>query len=229
MQLRTVSVPIHAPVAKLGGQPVWLETPTWPLSRVLNTPMMFVGQFPVPGDPRRLAYLFVTDDDDGTAETFAPEAGENALLVQPGGRIPPFVAVTETATGPCLWRRGVTWNDKVPVELAVELTRLDPAAEAVLDAEVARQEGERAGVILDLPDPDEVQADPLPPYSYVGGKIHMWQASLEVDAGWRFFFQLDGGERQGPDGLYAPNFGGGSGYGFLSPDRREGRFFWDCV
>jgi hypothetical protein len=45
----------------------------------------------------------------------------------------------------------------------------------------------------------------------------------------RFFFQLDGDDGWGPGDRYALNFGGGTGYGFLSQDRCEGRFFWDCV
>jgi hypothetical protein len=118
---------------------VWLEAATWPLSRGFGTPMMFVGQFPVPGDPALLAYLFVTDDS--TAETFSPEAGENALLVQPGGRIPQFVTVNDAATGPPLWRRGATWGDQVPVELAVDLAPLDPAVEAVLVVGLRQAEG----------------------------------------------------------------------------------------
>ncbi|WP_432825170.1 hypothetical protein [Dactylosporangium sp. CA-092794] len=52
---------------------------------------------------------------------------------------------------------------------------------------------------------------------------------LPIEAGWRFFFQLDGGDGSGPEDPYALNFGGGTGYAFVSPDRREGRFFWDCV
>jgi hypothetical protein len=193
--------------------------------------MKFVGQFPVPGEPLRLAYLFITEDGaigETFPETYSPDAGENALLVQPGGRIPPCVTVTDMATGPSLWRRGVTWNDRVPVEFAVDLARLDPAVEAVLDAEIAIREAERAGALHDLPGLDEVPADYIPTYSYIGGKVHLWHPSfLEVDADWRFFFQLDGGEGWGPHDLYALNFGSGTGYGFLSQDCREGRFFWD--
>lgn len=230
MRLRPVSTSIHAPVAKLGGQPAWLDTPTWPLSRTADAPMKFVGQFPVPGDPPRLAYLFITDDGDigePFPDTYRPAAGENALLVQPGGRIPPWVTVTDAATGPSLWRRGATWDDRVPVELAVDLAPLDPAVEAVLDAEIAVQEAERAGALLDLDDADE-EDSPIPPYSYLGGKVHLWQPRfLQIDAEWRFFFQLDGGEGHAPSDPYALNFGGGTGYGFLSQDRREGRFFWD--
>ncbi|GAB2938736.1 hypothetical protein GCM10027280_28690 [Micromonospora polyrhachis] len=192
--------------------------------------MMFVGQIPIPGEPVTLAYLFVTDDPQCMAETFDAEAGENALLVQPSGRIPPLIVTTDRGTGPSLWRRGMTWDEHVRVEYAVDLVPPDPAAEATLDADIARQEAERAGVLLDLPEAVDVHTSALPPCSYVGGKAHLWQSDLQgVPADWRFHFQLDGGEGHGSDAPYALNFGGGTGYGFLSPDLREGRFFWDCV
>ncbi|SCG45777.1 hypothetical protein [Micromonospora humi] len=112
----------------------------------------------------------------------------------------------------------------------MDLVPPDPAAEATLDAEIARQEAERAGVLLDLTDAVDAHGSELPPYSYVGGKAHLWQTDLQgIPADWRFHFQLDGGEGHGPDDAYALNFGGGTGYAFLSPDLREGRFFWDCV
>jgi hypothetical protein len=226
MRFRALNASIHTPVAKLGGQPTWLDSPTWPMSRTTTAPMKFVGQFPVPGDPLRLAYLFITEDGalgETFPETYSPDAGENALLVQPGGRIPPWVTVTDVAIGPSLWRRGITWNDRVPVELAVDLARLDPATEAVLDAEIAS-----LVALLDPPGLDEVAIDEIPTYSYVGGKVHLWHPEhIAVDTDWRFFFQLDGGDGWRAGDPYALNFGGGTGYGFLSQDRREGRFFWD--
>jgi hypothetical protein len=54
----------------------------------------------------------MTDDDDCMAEGYMVEAGDTALLIQPGGRIPPFITVTGDATGPSLWRRGATWIQK---------------------------------------------------------------------------------------------------------------------
>jgi len=228
MRMAPVDTPIRTPRAKLGGQPVWLEQPTWPVSASLGTPMMFVGQIPIPGEAASLAYLFVTEDPQGGAATFAPTAGENALLVQPGGRIPSFVATTNSATGPSLWRRGRTWDDKVDVELAVDLVVPDPVAEAALDEEIAWQEAERAGEMPDLPESCDADVPALT--SYVGGKARLWQGDFEgIPVGWRFHFQLDGGEGHDPDDPYVLNFGGGSGYAFLAPDLREGRFFWDCV
>lgn len=132
--------------------------------------MMFVGQIPIPGEPVTLAYLFVTDDPQCMAETFDAEAGENALLVQPSGRIPPLIVTTDRGTGPSLWRRGMTWDEHVRVEYAVDLVPPDPAAEATLDADIARQEAERAGVLLDLPEAVDVHTSALPPCSYVGAR-----------------------------------------------------------
>ncbi|PRY32668.1 hypothetical protein [Umezawaea tangerina] len=93
----TPSGPITDPVTKFGGQPVWLDTPTWPLSRELGTQMRFLGQIALPGE--RLVYLFMTEDEEYVDDTWEPEGGENACLVQPGP-VPSFLRVSDQATGP---------------------------------------------------------------------------------------------------------------------------------
>ncbi|MFG2087364.1 hypothetical protein [Spirillospora sp. NPDC048824] len=222
MTFRPAASPIRDPLAKLGGQPVWSDGCHWPLSAAYGTPMMFVGQFPVPGVEKRMAYLFVTDND-GTVSSFKAEGGENALLVQPGGRIPEFLTVTDAETGPSLWRRGASWDEHVPVELLIATSLLDPAEEWVLEEEIAQWEAERRGEFIDLPD-----TEVFSPRSYIGGRPNFWQPRIEVPSPWRFFFQIHGME--GWDGEpYALNFGGGTGYAFVSPDACEGRFYWDCV
>jgi hypothetical protein len=50
-----------------------------------------------------------------------------------------------------------------------------------------------------------------------------------VSRAWRFFFQLDGCEGWDDDEPYTLNFGGGTGYAFISEDGLEGRFYWNCV
>jgi hypothetical protein len=70
MSFRPAFASIRDPVVKLGGQPVWLDEPFWPVSQSFGTPMTFVGQFPIPGPKLRLTYLFVTQDDLATAETY---------------------------------------------------------------------------------------------------------------------------------------------------------------
>ncbi|MER5180496.1 hypothetical protein ABT009_19340 [Streptomyces sp. NPDC002896] len=93
------NAPVREPVTKAGGQPVWLEEPQWPLSRETGEPMQFLAQFELDGGG--LGYLFMTGDDDEWVDgTYEPEGGENAVIVQPGGRIPDFVAVGPQAEGP---------------------------------------------------------------------------------------------------------------------------------
>ncbi|GAA2095515.1 hypothetical protein GCM10009801_64390 [Streptomyces albiaxialis] len=93
--------PVDRPVTKLGGQPVWQGEPEWPLSRETGGPMVFMGQFALDGG--RLAYLFMADDAEGYVDgTWDPEGGENALLVQPGGRVPGFLTVRAQAEGPTM-------------------------------------------------------------------------------------------------------------------------------
>jgi hypothetical protein len=202
MRFESAGEAVDGPVAKLGGQPHWLDGPAWPVSGSTGAPMTFVGQFPVPGGPERVAYLFVSDEGgihDPFPATYEPEAAENALLVQPGGRVPAWLAVTGAATGPSLWRRGEAWDERVPVELAVG---------------------------FDAPEDGAAGGEPWD--SYAGGTVSRWQrVPLPVGPDWRFFFQLSGGEGYGSDDAYKLNFGGGTGYAFLSPDGLEGRFFWD--
>ncbi|MFE2412643.1 hypothetical protein ACFXDE_30300 [Kitasatospora sp. NPDC059408] len=80
MTLRAAEQPIREPVAKLGGQPVWLAEPAWPVDPSSGRPLVFIGQFPIPGDELRLAYLFL--DEEGVIVTPPPaEAGGFSLTL----------------------------------------------------------------------------------------------------------------------------------------------------
>jgi hypothetical protein len=223
MSFRPSSTPIDRPEAKLGGHPIWLAEPFWPISSSLGVPMTFVGQFPLPGPFPRMSYLFVTQDDECMAVTFEPEAGENALIVQPDGRVPPFVSGRAASTGPTLWRRGAQWTDRIPVELHIDVRPAGQAVESEFERLVRLQTAERRGEVVDD------SGGPVIRRSFLGGSPLLWQPAVtDIEPGWKFFFQLDGGEGWGDD-PYALNFGGGTGYAFLADDEREGRFFWDCV
>lgn len=222
MSWRPATTAIDGPVAKLGGQPHWLDQPFWPVSRSTGEPMTFVGQFPLPGPDIAMAYLFVSDEDG----TYLPDGGENALLIQPGGRIPPFVTGSLQPTGPALWRRGASWTDRVPVELHLDLTPPDEESATAYEQRLAYLDAERR----DLPIDDDADPPWVENRSYVGGEPLVWQpwTPPALDVSWRFFFQLDGAEGVDDD-AFALNFGGGTGYAYLSADGREGRFYWDCV
>jgi uncharacterized protein YwqG len=101
-----VSKPIREPVTKFGGQPVWIETPQWPLSKSTGKPMMFICQLELfkelfPETMGEMAYLFMTDDEEGLVDgTWEPDGGENAIIIQPGGMV--TYPISPINTGPTL-------------------------------------------------------------------------------------------------------------------------------
>ncbi|MGW4646726.1 hypothetical protein [Kitasatospora sp. NPDC004289] len=125
LTFRPAEHPITEPVAKLGGAPVWLAEPAWPLDPRTGEPLVFVGQFPIPGDELRLAYLFV-EEEDMIMGGLGPEDGDAVVLVQPGGRVPHFAVPGPTGTrGRTLWRWGPD-DREVPVEGHLDLTPAPP-------------------------------------------------------------------------------------------------------
>jgi hypothetical protein len=85
-----VEAPITSPTTKFGGQPVWLDGPEWPLSRETGNPMRFIGQIALSTEifgemSAKMAYLFMTDEEEHIDGTWLPDGGENALILQPQG------------------------------------------------------------------------------------------------------------------------------------------------
>ena len=121
LRLAFSAKPIRQPITKMGGQPVWLEAPQWPISPYFQEPMLFLGQVALDpalfgGAPGRLAYIFITDPDAIGTLTLResrnagfwaePFDGENAVIIQPGGRfLKDDLRVLPLATGPGLSRQ----------------------------------------------------------------------------------------------------------------------------
>ncbi len=87
-----------------GGQPDWIDNPQWPSSRRTNKPLAFLGQielFPELGaHPRvHMAYIFMNNENDGNDATWAPDSGENAVVLQPGK---PDFSTFQLQNGPTL-------------------------------------------------------------------------------------------------------------------------------
>lgn len=230
---REVAAPITDPVTKFGGQPVWVEEPSWPVSRTYGTPMQFVCQIALPADllgpanaGPRMAYLFITDDYQHgyLADTWEPEGGENALILHPGGtREGSTLPLRE---GPSLYRRtwtglsidphtGAGW-ERTPCECAVELQpgddpeagtwdEVDPNDTLAWTAYVAALFEDKIGG-TPVPTPNE------PPFP-------------DPDQ-WRLLLQLNT-KGEGDEDPFFLNFAwDGVGYAFLSQDGRQGKFLW---
>lgn len=197
--------PIAEPVSKFGGAPVWVAAPQWPLSRETGQPMRFIAQIALDpalfgGEPGRVAYLFMTDDEDADS-TWEPGGGENALVIQPS-YADLHVATFLLRQGPSLFEMVPTSQGGLLVESPCEFAmRLSP----LLDDEVR--------------DVADHSFD-----NQIGG-IPTWLQSDETPhTGWRLLLQLDSASVP-----FSINFGdAGVGYAFLSPNGTWGLFLWQC-
>jgi uncharacterized protein (TIGR02996 family) len=103
--------PVTEPVTKLGGQPVWVDGPAWPVGG-RGERMQFVCQVAVPGFfgpplAGKMVYVFAVhpehvdwEDFCGRTSPLYPEEGDNAVVIQPGGDRPaPTVVLPLGAKG----------------------------------------------------------------------------------------------------------------------------------
>jgi Domain of unknown function (DUF1963) len=202
-------------VTKFGGQPVWVDKPEWPLSRSTGKPMTFVGQIRLdrtqfPAAKGKMAYLFVAGDDGFArgAEPWDPDAGDNAVIVQPGD--PPIVATTGSSTGPTTTtgeKDPVTGAYSVkPVAYRAVLTRVvEPAF--IDDASVSRLSLKDFNAYEKAIGPDKV-----------GGTPDFFQGSQFPCSANQLLYQVG----------YQPfdlNLGdGGAGFAFINDAGTAGRF-----
>jgi hypothetical protein len=220
MGFEPVKQSITEPVAKLGGEPVWLSEPSWPIHPQSHEPLVFIGQFPIPGDEIRLAYLFLHEEGMIMGGMDA-EDGDGVLLIQPDGRIPPFAVIGPPGThGRTLWRRGVDGSE-IPVEFRVDLIRVSLEVERTVGDHAAWSSYMRGvGPCVEIPVENDLS-------DYLGGTPGYPNIEASVDKPWRFLFRIRDRVDIGED--FFLNFGYGYGFGYLSPDCREGRFYYETV
>lgn len=97
-------------ITKFGGQPDWMESPQWPVSPVWDDrPLKFVGQIRLNDfyelEKVSLAYIFMTQPEDRNDSFFDPDiiypdGGENAVIIQPDGKMREYIHVENLRTGP---------------------------------------------------------------------------------------------------------------------------------
>jgi|GraSoi2013_100cm_1033763.scaffolds.fasta_scaffold13666_3 hypothetical protein len=219
---REVTAPITDPVTKFGGQPVWVSQPCWPLSRRYGTPMQFVCQIVLStelfaGLEGQMAYLFMADDyEPGVAWTWDPADGENALIIQPGGRWEgPSVPVVE---GLSLYRR--TWTDArwagTPCEFAVDLRTGDDPEARTWD-NVDPDDPSAWSAYMAALFEDKLGGTPVPTVN---------EPKFPDAQNWRLLLQLNTKVNDADDPFFLNFASDGVGYAFLSQDGHQGTFLW---
>jgi uncharacterized protein YwqG len=214
------ATPVCELVTKFGGQPNWVLEPQWPISRETGNPMRFICQVELDrkifGDiTGQMAYIFMTDEEEFVDETWDPEGGENAVIIQPGRNEVPTQAIP---VGPTLYRMVARSGQQ---KLAAESCEFEVRCDDIEDPEFVCEEERRKRN-------DEVRHAY---YESIGGnKIGGTPGFLQGDEFpgpdfRKLILQLDA--TQVP---FWVNFGdSGIGYAFLSDDGSRAKFLWQCV
>lgn len=218
VRLVSSAQPIVEKITKFGGQPVWLEEAQWPVSVNSGKPMSFIGQIKLEPSvfgniEAQMAYIFVASDEDfdnGAGLTFDDEAGDNAVIIQPGGRLPTYVEAL---------KEGKAYMDKIELEqkiLPVEPLSEGPTYCADLRAELILGEDEPHQI--DGQD-DDVDLDAIAEIK-IGGTPVFFEHEEYPKGGaseWKLLLQM------GDEVMPGLNFGMGYAYAFISKDGKEGK------
>jgi uncharacterized protein YwqG len=208
--------PLIGLVTKFGGFPVWLEDPEVPLSRRTGDPMTFVGQIVVPPGLRPdeqiyVAYVFMTGAgfDDRAMETWNPEDGETAVILQKGTQSP-----TMSSTYPQLlkrWEKSDRGRVEVPCEYAVVESPVQEAPYMSFDQ------------LDQLSDDDQMRSFESWRGHKIGGSPYWLQNEEFPFPDSRLLLQLE-------DGTYpfSLNLGTGVGYVFIDSGCQKGKLLWQC-
>lgn len=221
IEFREVSSPITDAVTRFGGQPTWVVEPQWPVSRETGNPMRFICQIKLTEElvldtMAQMAYLFITDEDDGefVDGTYDPDGGENAVILQPGIARVPVQTLTQ---GPTLYRMiekpGHDRLQPESCEFAVRLT-IEDDIPFLPEDEFSNMSDEKVqaatGKLIE---------------SKIGGTPVFLQGDEFPFAGiCRLLLQLDSTSVP-----FFINFGdGGVGYAFLNEGGDQAKFLWQC-
>lgn len=212
---------ITTAVTKFGGQPYWIDEPQWPISKELCKQMRFICQIKLiedifPGCQDKMAYIFMTEDDEYVDATWEPDGGENAVILQPGGQ--PQVEVQNIVEGPTLLNYvKVDGHDRlqpIDIEYMVNLVSADDPnfIPESTTFDMADNAAEEYGLALEG--------------NKIGGTPGFLQGDEFPDDSqpWKLLLQLDSSTVP-----FSINFGdAGIAYAFVNEDYTIGKFLWQC-
>lgn len=163
----------------------------------------------------KMAYVFMTDEEEYIDGTWEPDGGENAVIIQPGVSSHPYQPLV---TGPTLYDM---------VEVPGE-DRLVPTA---CEYAVAMAAGEDPAYVPEeertaWSDPQfEAYASVLEGNKIGGTPIFLQYDEFPGEGEWQLLLQLD--STQVP---FSVNFGdAGIAYAFINPEATVGKLLWQCA
>jgi len=210
-----------APLTKFGGQPSWIGEPKWPLSKELGTPMRFICQIELPVDifpsgQGKVAYIFMTDDEEYVDGTWEAYGGENAVIIQDGGVCDVNIQPLES---------GLTLQNYVEVQGSDRLQPVD----VEYGVNLVKSEDPNfisKGDLFDRPEEYQEKYGSSIEGNKIGGTPGFLQGDEfpNEDQNWKLLLQLESCDQP-----FTINFGdAGIGYIFVTDDCNEGRFLWQC-
>jgi len=244
LKFHETDTPITDAVTKFGGQPVWLDTPQWPLSRSTGNQMQFIGQVQIYPEifghlAVQMAYLFISEDLNGqnipiTPQTFAPDqsvhvlytwepdGGENAVILQPGTWQGPSLPV---ATGPALWKWDSTLSRFCTGPYCEYRVSLLPGDDPDLPPQ---SKGPYIELPLQMSDGSLWQQQPEETEEKIGGtaQVRQYRVFPEFGSGdWQLVLQFPE-----QDDRFFVNFAeDGIGYVFMTKDGKQAKFGWSRI
>lgn len=170
-----------------------------------------------PGSYGRMAYIFITDEDEYVDGTWEPNGGENAVVIQPS-LLDVGTPTSPQMTGPTLYDMvEIPGKDRlVPIEreYAATMTTAEEPQFQTVDIR-SSWSGEENGRYAEALEGNKV-----------GGAPIFLQGDEFPDEGeWTLLLQLDS-----VNVPFSVNFGdAGIAYAFIDKEGQTGKFLWQCL
>ena len=180
--------------------------------------MQFICQIPLdaelfPGTAESVAYLFMASGGDGE-DTWAPDAGENALVLVPHKGLTNSLTVGDAPRLSRMVKKW--WSKELLPESCSFCAKLTPGE----DPEFIPQ-----AKLIELPEAQvRAYSDSLSGNKLGGTPGFLQGDELPIPEPWHLLLQLDSAQIP-----FWINFGdAGIGYAFINRAGTEGKFLWQC-